>query len=549
MTKRYVSFAAALIGFVAGAISAGSLRHAPGDTAPARSSENGATQQTTNEGDALARALGALRAGSDLDALAEFGAVLKDLDSPQIATLLDQLERNEIQRYDDRLGWLFAWWMKRDPKAAEAWIRVRLNRAASDGPIASYSFETTARGRLFHEWMKASPKGALDYALAHPRSNLSIWIAQNLSRKAPFLREAISKTDEEWFALLRGFPENSAQRFALDGFLDGWADRDHSTAVEAAKSLPAGTARDRALATVLGKWSEKDAAAAINEYRRLGITDPACFSSMLVNATKQDREKALTILEELNPADFARQAPSVVYAWAHKDPVAALSWVVDHGLPLTTRSFPISRTSPMGLGQFSNLGSSFGEIDPVGVAFRTNAGATLAWIQSLPEGPNRESLLLMAACQGNLDRPQALALLSELAPENAPQAALYLAYRFKDDPAAGRAWAESLPPGPTRAAAWRNLGMVASVTPDLPPGPDRDAMLYGRRGSNNGMVLNPSTRLDMTLQIGDPVMRRDAFEDALEYYTGPDMSFYYPNEARAWLEKADVPEEWKQRWR
>jgi hypothetical protein len=83
---------------------------------------------------------------------------------------------------------------------------------------------------------------------------------------------------------------------------------------------------------------------------------------------------------------------------------------------------------------------------------------------------------------------------------------------------------------------------------DLPSGPDRDAMLFGR-ASGTGFTPVGST-LNTIQQIGDPTLRRDAFDQAMEQY----MIEYkrlpdYGVQARAWLEKADVPEEWKRRWR
>ena len=49
------------------------------------------------------------------------------------------------------------------------------------------------------------------------------------------------------------------------------------------------------------------------------------------------------------------------------------------------------------------------------------------------------------------------------------------------------------------------------------------------------------------MQISDPVRRRDAFDDTMQDLTeGP---WGQKEKARAWMEKADIPEEWKQPWR
>jgi hypothetical protein len=58
-----------------------------------------------------------------------------------------------------------------------------------------------------------------------------------------------------------------------------------------------------------------------------------------------------------------------------------------------------------------------------------------------------------------------------------------------------------------------------------------------------------ASSLDAAVQIDDPDLRRDAFDNAMERYTAERGIESWGTEARAWLEKADVPEEWKHPWR
>src|SRR5207253_2328108 len=69
----------------------------------------------------------------DLKALAELGGALGQLDAAQLSKLLDQLERVHSYVSDDRLPWLFTWWIKHDPAAANAWIQPRLELIAASG--------------------------------------------------------------------------------------------------------------------------------------------------------------------------------------------------------------------------------------------------------------------------------------------------------------------------------------------------------------------------------------------------------------------------------
>jgi hypothetical protein len=170
--------------------------------------------------------------------------------------------------------------------------------------------------------------------------------------------------------------------------------------------------------------------------------------------------------------------------------------------------------------------------------------ATLAWVRSLPAGSvERERWTEEAILHVKLE--QKLALFNELSPEGQRLAVTQVVHSFGKDSAAAQKWASSLPLGPARNEAWRTLGMLANKPLDLPPGPDRDAMLHGRAIGFGERLAEPSFALVM--QISDPVRRRDAFDDAMQDLTeGP---WGQKEKARAWMEQADIPEDWKQPWR
>jgi hypothetical protein len=117
--------------------------------------------------------------------------------------------------------------------------------------------------------------------------------------------------------------------------------------------------------------------------------------------------------------------------------------------------------------------------------------------------------------------------------------------RFGENLDGARAWVESLPAGPVRAAAWRALGQSAMF--DLPPGPDRDAMLGGR-AFGTGARTSPISQLETIAKIEDPVLKRDLFDEAMEssaQFTASD----WLQQSMDWMETADVPDEWKRDWR
>jgi hypothetical protein len=118
-----------------------------------------------------------------------------------------------------------------------------------------------------------------------------------------------------------------------------------------------------------------------------------------------------------------------------------------------------------------------------------------------------------------------------------------VASRFSDA-TKGRAWVETLPPGKERESAWEELGKRMPNPIDLPPGPDRDAMLTGN--ATRFGTVDPVRGLNVVLQIGDMEKRRTALDLAMESFTS--TSGTTKNEAHTWLKAADIPAEWKQPW-
>ncbi len=169
--------------------------------------------------------------------------------------------------------------------------------------------------------------------------------------------------------------------------------------------------------------------------------------------------------------------------------------------------------------------------------------ATLQWIRGLPaEDRNRlsEQALLY------VKPPQNLELFSELSPESQARAARSIIHSFGyNAPEKAQKWIESLPAGRVRENAWYGYGVSQSVLADIPPGPERDAMLHGRSlGSGTREV---ETDLGVVLQIGDQTRRRDAFDQVMQMYL--ETFTNQTDRARKALEASAFPENWKQAWR
>ena len=193
---------------------------------------------------------------------------------------------------------------------------------------------------------------------------------------------------------------------------------------------------------------------------------------------------------------------------------------------------------------------------PLASALGAKPEATLAWLRALPAGPERERYLEFAVStmpDHRLAQPLVAELPLEAATRAAGSIAGRLAYEKMED---ARQWAESLA-GTLRAAAWTAIGRTRSEPLPLPPGPDRDAMLSGLATAQ--AVMAPVKSLDHAIEIGDAALRRRTFEDVMwKLNRGPidlgggawesGASESALAAARAWVERAKIPEDWRRAW-
>ena len=500
---------AALAGFAAGSF----FIHARNSEASAKNlaSENGNADGVRRDSAASGRspedvfgaALSALFRQNDLRGLAEMGTTLGELDSAQIATLLDRLDKESSRQMQDRCAWLFSWWSKRDPKAAAAWFRPQLDAAAQDGRPSSGGMN--ARAQKIAAWAKMDPLAALEYA----REHLHQGIATELLRDA----------------------------------MGGWADENAEQHLAVLLAFPEGKARTAGLEMFLRSWAKRDAAGALAQYRALGLSNSQLLSGLLRTVGESNPMQALDVLAQFDAAQIARSAPALVEQWAKSDPAAALGWALAHGVGINHRYEDTGRVEHNSFRRESWSGGHY--FNPFNKALEKQPAATLAWVRSLPPGADRDRLLELAATSGK-DFEQTLGLFSELPADAAARVANRIGAFFQSEPERVQKWAASLPPGPAREETWQGIGAVTKEELPLPPGPDRDAMLSGMiRTFQNEKTTEQA--LALAVKIGDPLLRRDVIDEAMNDAVNlhPDKA----EEARALLEKTNIPDEWKQRWR
>ena len=508
--------------------------------------ENGshtASAATASADDTLAPVLSALLTRGDLRVLATLGPMLDALDDAQFPALFEKLDRLPEAEIEHLLPRLLAYWTKRDPHAATAWMEPRLARYAKDPDAINGFFHFVTN--LMDAWVENAPEVAVEYARQHPWSGLT----QHILHVASPAGGSASK-----FALLQTFPPGRERAKLVTAFFFVWAQGDRAAALAAATSLPPGPEREGGLGEILARWAGRKPAEAFAKAEALGIVEPAILAIMAKEGARSDPLATARWLEKQDAALLPQIGGVVVKFWAEKNPAAAFDWALAHGISPLDEAAPGARnfSKALTIGHGSEMSGN-----PFTSALREKPDETLAWVRALPAGDMRERYL-ESAIHNRLDPAKAQPLLAELPPEAAARAARSIAAQLSRDIEQASQWAATLPAGPVREGAWAALGASRTEPLALPPGPDRDAMLRGiasRRAESE-----PVKSLERALEIGDPALRRRTFDDVFwllhrgptDLGHGSSMGGASESARRAaaeWLESAKVPEDWKQSWR
>ena len=244
---------------------------------------------------------------------------------------------------------------------------------------------------------------------------------------------------------------------------------------------------------------------------------------------------------------FTQAAPSLVEKWAAKDPAAAFAWAAAHDVPLVVGRDFLGNMEYAHHGFERSMGTRAGSDgqSSLATAMDKQPAATLSWFYSLPAGPERDRMASRLLSAANAD--QAIKLFDELPPEARRDAASTVAWKLSAKPKDATAWIAKLPNGPVRERAWYALGQYEAPNFDPPAGPDRDAFLSGkifRFGAN----ADPTDALDLTLEINNPAKRHEVLDSIMEKQTR-DAASDLASKSREWIEKANLPDEWKAKWR
>ncbi len=386
---------------------AGKSTHAP------RGAEEGDTR--------LSRVLSALQETSELKRGHDLFLAMRDFSAADIIELMARAEKLPPRYAKQLREALLQQWLDVDPPAAEAWIRAH-----------------PADEEAWKFWAEHSPERALAEVHAHPEEK---WGGMMIDAAISIL--AASADHQSRAQAVTALPPDAARDRFLAGELGWWAQEDGAAAFAFAHALPEGPLRTQATRMVLNNIARNDPIEAMrlasSMLPELQEKDGWGTLSLIAReGAAKDRNAAMQWVAALPEAQRLGPSEEIARAWARTDPVAALNWATANG---TSPSEEVMRNAMSG-----------------------GSAETLQWIQALPEGAQREGLLLTAlvtnskftsAVNASTSVGTVLDSLSGLSSETQLLAARSLgsAWGPPENAERSKAWIAALPDGPLRSAA------------------------------------------------------------------------------------------------
>jgi hypothetical protein len=490
--------------------------------------ENRVLAEQRNRLDAI---MGSLTQRGAFRQLAQIGDLLSTLDDKDMAELMDRVSKLPGDERGILLPRLMAEWAKRSPEAATAWIRPKVDRFSRD-PYFGNGFADDGTN-LIRAWAENAAELAIEIARQHAAKSVAKIILHNaiMGRRGE---------RAESFEILRSFPAGENRTNVMASFFFVWAQYDRNASLAAAASLPQGVERDGALAEVLARLVKSEAALALEKYHELEVGNGAILPILVRGAAEKDAALAARTLDRFSAEEIAQCGSTLVSGWAKKDPAAAFAWAREHGIEIDR--FPDPRRANANSGSLWRHELGLSGSSPLQLAAENQPDAVVAFLRSLPDGPERDRYIQQVALSA-ADKSAISAFISEL-PMSPLVAGSQVATLLRDMTKA-QEFARQLPVGESREAAWVQLGSALREPLPVAPGPDRDAMLLGmaRKQGNH-----PEPAWIHISEISDPVLRRKAFDDL-----ACSLAFPSPNTVsfslRSLLELPGVPDEYKKPWR
>ncbi len=531
------------IGAIAGRSLHSSGRAGTAETRPAHDAppvgvnerSRSASAFATSDDDRIAQLFTALKEPLSLVQHYELFEAMRAFTAADLPGLVKRAEALPLELKSELMLALMTRWFTLDPAAAERWML--------EHPDFAWGVEP---------WARAMPDAAIRAALAAPGN------ARSRKLIAAAITQLGGKEPQAQAAQLREFPPGALREKVFADILGKWADTDPAAAFASLADMAPGSTRDETRETVLRKWAKKDPKSALAQLEALlprleagAIGNPLVTHVAEVIGGKDPR----LVLEWLTgiPAEF-RDQPAIAAAkmWAAKEPIAALEWCLASGVEAARGVYDTDFNSwyPSVLAE----------------AMKGAPAKTVAWMEAMPAGPERERLMERALYETfsrlsseELETPggnMGMRLFNQLPDAAQFRLANRLGFRIGggDDFTDLNAWGQSFKPGPIRSEAIagamsaaymfsrqdpkRAEAMLAAVSNAA----EHDAAL---RGLLSQMAHDdPAAVAPRALTIRDSTSRREVLDNVIYRWRERDAAA-----AHAWLEsETTIPPAWKAEW-
>lgn len=239
--------------------------------------------------------------------------------------------------------------------------------------------------------------------------------------------------------------------------LEGWAEVDSSSAMEAAAVRPMNRATEFVIGRIAKKWFRDDPIAAMEWVRKQDALDPLLGKAAIMALAPTSPEFAAEIFLKL-PQSERDDGPGrqVVFSWARKDPAGCLAWL--KSLPMNDyvmSSFPIAlsavaRSSPEMVPAFLAAIPADGDRSEAVRHIVTNMAdrkAALEFLMKMPDSTLIVDAFVRVLREETGDDQAKLMAWTGKVPPGGKQSAVYgmiAGLRFAQDPPKAIAWVNTL---------------------------------------------------------------------------------------------------------
>jgi hypothetical protein len=352
-------------------------------------------------------------------------------------------------------------------------------------------------------------------------------------------------------AKLKTFPDNELRSLALQVTLSNWAKTEPAAAYASLGELAPGARHDDAQIVIFLNWAQSDPGAALHAIDAIlptleaGVLGNSMISVVAERAVRKNPRQALDWISGL-PVEF-KMIPAMISARtvAQTEPIAALDWCLENRIDIAREPWvTLSRSSICVLAE----------------ALSANPAAVAGWLENLPAGGNRDSLMerglqnslwAVSADQRFEKEAVCMRLFRQLSEEAQLHSAGDLGKKRGEQGLGDlNEWAQTFSSGQVRANAvagammgvYKQGAQVDALLGGVSAGPDRDAALRGLATAMG--AVEPANAAIRALAIGDNELRHETLSAVMGEWLKRD-----PEASRVWLSKdALIPATWKAGW-